>query len=133
MHAWKDGGNWLKLRALWFASATWRGVSLAITIFALTACNFATSPAPTPEPKGGGGEFRVVLAVEPASLNPNLRIDDPAFYLCQNLYNRLVALDVEYRVIPDLATRWEVSADGLTYTLLPRKKYSLARRATFHS
>lgn len=89
------------------------GVACLFIGLGITAC---VSPPPTPEPKGGAGEFRVVLAAEPLTLNPNLRADDAAFNLCQNLYNKLVTLDADYRVIADLATRWEISNDGLTYT-----------------
>lgn len=80
--------------------------------FSMIACAVPTPP----EPKGSGGEFRVILATEPSSLNPNLRSDDSAFYVSQNLYNKLVTLDADFRVIPDLATRWDISGDGLTYT-----------------
>ncbi len=82
---------------------------------ALAACVPAT-PTPTPEIKGTGGEFRVVPAGEPATLNPNLRADDNAFAIAQNVYNKLVTLDADYRIIPDLATSWQVADDGLTYT-----------------
>ncbi len=88
---------------------------IGLAVIGCVAC-VPAAPTPTPDPKGGGGEFRVVLVAEPASLNPDLRSDDPAFTLAQNLYNKLATLDADYRVIPDLATRWDVSGDGLTYT-----------------
>ncbi len=102
---------------------------LAVAVAALAACAAPSPtpvPTPTPESKGGGGEFRVVLAAEPVSLNPNLRVDDAAFAVAQSIYNKLVTLDADYRVIPDLATRWEVSADGLAYT------FHLASNAKWH-
>jgi len=103
-------------------------LSLVIALALLAACAAPAPtpvPTPTPEPKGGGGEFRVVLAIEPISLNPNLRSDDYAFYVAQNIYNKLATLDADYRVIPDLATRWDISPDGLTYTfhLAPNVKW----------
>jgi peptide/nickel transport system substrate-binding protein len=70
--------------------------------------------------------MRVAIATEPAGLNPDLRTDDAAFVVCQNIYNKLVTLDADYRVIPDLAETWEVSDDGLTYT------FHLARGAQWH-
>ena len=94
---------------------------------ALAACATpAPTPTPTPEPKGGGGEFRVVLNADPQSLNPNLRTDDNAFAVSQSLYNKLVTLDADYRVISDLATRWDISTDGLSYT------FYLAKNVQWH-
>jgi len=100
-------------------------VTCIVLVLALAACTPSLAQ-PTPEPKGGGGEFRVVLQAEPVSLNPNLRSDDAAFTVAQNLYNKLVTLDADYRVIPDLAETWKVSADGLTYT------FNLARAVRWH-
>jgi peptide/nickel transport system substrate-binding protein len=37
-----------------------------------------------------------------------------------------VTLDADYRVIPDLATRWDISADGLSYT------FYLAKNVKWH-
>jgi peptide/nickel transport system substrate-binding protein len=98
-------------------------VVVGIVVTALVAC---APVAPTPEPKGSNGEFRVALAAEPVSLNPNLRSDDAAFSVSQNFYNKLVTLDADYRVIPDLATRWDISSDGLTYT------FYLAQNVKWH-
>jgi peptide/nickel transport system substrate-binding protein len=76
--------------------------------------------------KGGDGELRVAIAVEPQSLHPDLRSDDAAFIVCQNIYNKLVTLDADYAIIPDLARRWEISPDGLMYT------FYLAPNVTWH-
>ncbi|MBI5305909.1 MAG: hypothetical protein HY868_27520 [Chloroflexi bacterium] len=102
-------------------------VRLSWVLFVLTLVACANNPfAPTLAVKGGDGEFRVVLFTEPVSLNPNLRSDDGAFSVAQNVYNKLLTLDADYRVIPDLAETWEVSADGLTYT------FHLAKNARWH-
>ncbi len=60
--------------------------------------------------------LRVALRDDPTTLNPDLRLDDNAFNLAQNIYNKLITLDIDYRIIPDLATSWEIAPDGLTYT-----------------
>lgn len=70
----------------------------------------------TPEQKGGGGELRVLLPAEPRDLNPNSIQDEIGLLLAPSLYNRLVMLDSDSRLLPDLAESWEVSDDGRTYT-----------------
>jgi peptide/nickel transport system substrate-binding protein len=78
-------------------------------------CHTAANRAPL-ERKGGGGEFRVLLVGEPATLNPNLGQDEAALIVGANLYNQLVTLDVDLRLLPDLASHWDVSSDGRIYT-----------------
>ena len=60
------------------------------------------------------------LAGEPASLNPNLRLeagpDELALIIGQNLFSKLISLTADGTILPDLATRWEESHDGLQYT-----------------
>ena len=97
----------------------------ATVLMMLTACAGGLPWAPA-ETKGGGGEFQVVLTAEPLSLNPDLRTDDASFTVSQCLYNKLVTLSADYRVIPDLAEKWEVSTDGLLYT------FHLARNVKWH-
>ena len=53
---------------------------------------------------------------DPMSFNPNVIADDYAYPIVQNIYNRLVKLDASKQVIPDLATDWDVSEDGLSIT-----------------
>lgn len=68
-----------------------------------------------PEAKGGGGSLHVALTGEPGSLNSDLR-SGPANTVACRVYNKLIAPDAGFRVIPDLANKWDVSADGVTYT-----------------
>ena len=53
---------------------------------------------------------------DPQSFNPNMKTDDNAYSINQNIYNRLVKLNSEDQIIPDLAKSWEFSEDGLTLT-----------------
>ena len=98
-------------------------------VLCLVACagNIPGAVTLTPTPaKGGDGELRVLAVGEPVSLNPNIRADDNAFNVAQNVYNKLVTLDPDYRVIPDLAETWDASEDGLTYT------FQLAKNVRWH-
>lgn len=63
-----------------------------------------------------GGTLVVAHWEDPVSFNPDSKIDDAGVYVCNNIFNRLVTLDWNYKVIPDLAETWEVSPDGRTYT-----------------
>src|SRR5690349_19924381 len=75
------------------------------------------SAAPARQDKGGQGTLVVEQAGDPISFNPNFPPDDnlyigPAF----NLFSMLVCLNSNYDIIPDLATSWETSEDGLSIT-----------------
>ncbi|HEX6988161.1 MAG TPA: ABC transporter substrate-binding protein [Bacillota bacterium] len=63
-----------------------------------------------------GGTLVVALPANPLTYNPNARPDDAGIMIFQNLFSKLVTLDDQYHVIPDLAREWDVSDDGLTYT-----------------
>ena len=71
--------------------------------------------------KGGGGELRVILPYEPKSLDPGSIRDEAALILAQNLYSRLLALDADSRLLPDLAESWTVGPAGLVYTFHLRR------------
>jgi peptide/nickel transport system substrate-binding protein len=100
---------------------------LIVVLALLAAVGLAACvPVSSVEKKGGDGEFRVLLTAEPVSLNPDIRNDDPAFNVAQGLFNKLVTLDADYRIIPDLATSWTIADDGRTYT------FQLARGVQWH-
>jgi peptide/nickel transport system substrate-binding protein len=69
-----------------------------------------------------GGELRVLLPGEPKRLDPNSAGDELALIVAPNLYNPLVAMDSDGRLLPDLARAWEVSDGGRTYTFHLREK-----------
>ena len=78
--------------------------------------------------KGGDGTLIVAVASEPISFNPNLRAElgDGARLAAANIFSHLITLDAAYDILPDLAQRWSITDDGLTYT------FDLDRDATWH-
>jgi ABC-type dipeptide transport system, periplasmic component len=60
--------------------------------------------------------FIVRLSGDPTNFHPDLRTDDAAWPINQNLFNRLIKLGPKDNVVPDLAYEWEFSDDGLTLT-----------------
>ncbi|MEA1926633.1 MAG: ABC transporter substrate-binding protein, partial [Candidatus Auribacterota bacterium] len=55
------------------------------------------------------------LKDDPSTLDPAYIVDVPGGALAAKIYNGLVRFDPEGRVIPDLASRWEISDDGQLY------------------
>lgn len=68
-----------------------------------------------------GGTLIVAHQDDPISFNPDWKTDDYQYAMDQNIFNKLVTLDNSYAVLPDLADKWEVSSDGLTYTFTLHK------------
>jgi peptide/nickel transport system substrate-binding protein len=96
-----------------FSRALRGAVFLGICLLG-TGC--AAGDAPPRGTKGGGGELRVLLPSEPRDLDPNSLRDEMGLQLAPNLYSRLVMLDVEGGLHPDLAASWTVDPTGLVYT-----------------
>ena len=63
-----------------------------------------------------GGTFVLNLKGDPKSFNPDGVADDYNFHISQNLYSRLVQMNINEEIMPDLATDWEFSEDGKTVT-----------------
>lgn len=86
------------------------------------------NPAQTPEESDSAEEKILIVRAssDPISFNPNGSADDPAFNIVSNIYSQLVRLDTTRQIIPDLATEWQTSEDGLTMT------FKLVENATFH-
>ncbi|MBA2494276.1 MAG: ABC transporter substrate-binding protein [Acidobacteria bacterium] len=77
------------------------------------------------EPKYGGS---VVVAVsgDPGGLNPAITTQGGVHLICGSIFSGLVAQDFNLNPVPDLATSWDVSQDGRTFT------FHLAPNAEFH-
>ncbi|WP_440059331.1 ABC transporter substrate-binding protein [Thermogladius sp. 4427co] len=60
------------------------------------------------------------------SWNPDSQVDDALYGIAPNLFDRLVALDYNYNIIPDLAYNWTVNSNATVFT------FYLVRNATWH-
>jgi len=82
-------------------------------------------PAPTVEkiqPISSGGNLIMTLGnQDPPTLDPALVGDTTSAFIVRQLFSGLVRLDNEMKVQPDLAEKWEISADKTTYTFTLRK------------
>jgi peptide/nickel transport system substrate-binding protein len=62
----------------------------------------------------------------PVQLDPAFASSDVEIAILNAVYDYLVDVDAANQIQPRLATNWEVSEDGLTYT------FTLASGVTFH-
>lgn len=63
-----------------------------------------------------GGTLVVGHSAEPITLNPNGKPDDNNNPIQENVFNRLLKTNNNQEIILDLATGYDISEDGLTYT-----------------
>ena len=88
-----------------------------LTLIAVFAVGCGGNTDETTGETSGGEKTLIVRAIgDPMSFNPDTLADDNAYAIVQNLFNRLVKLDASKQVVPDLATDWEVSEDGMAIT-----------------
>ncbi|MET0812544.1 MAG: ABC transporter substrate-binding protein [Microbacterium sp.] len=100
---------------------------LAAGALVLAGC---TSPAPAPTATGEpdpDASVAIRLVLEPGNLDiretAGAAVDQ---ILVDNIYQGLVARTPEQDIVPALASDWEISADGLTYT------FTVREGVTFH-
>jgi ABC-type dipeptide/oligopeptide/nickel transport system permease subunit/ABC-type transport system substrate-binding protein len=68
-----------------------------------------------------GGTLRLGLGANIRMLDPALAYDEVTAPIEALLFERLVTWDAEGRIVPELAERFDVSEDGLTYTFVLRE------------
>jgi peptide/nickel transport system substrate-binding protein len=73
-------------------------------------------PVATTAPASQGGQLVVGLDWEPTASDPHVSSADPTRILNRLVFDTLVVKGVDGTIHPSLATAWEVSDDGLTYT-----------------
>src|SRR5205807_1204837 len=89
-----------------------------------TTAAAAPTSAPTAAAKpiaATGGEIVVGKDQEAPGLDPAKNPAQGATRVFDFMYSRLTRLDAQMRPQPDLAEKWEISADGKTYTFHLRK------------
>jgi peptide/nickel transport system substrate-binding protein len=92
------------------------GVGLLVALLVYVALNFTTEWV-----AGRGGTYVEGLAGTPQFINPLLcqtyEVDGD---LCALIFNGLTRMDHHGQVVPDLAERWDIAPDGLSYTFYLR-------------
>jgi peptide/nickel transport system substrate-binding protein len=73
-----------------------------------------------------GGTLVVIYWGEPKSFNPNSQVDDALNGINPSIFNRLVALDYAYNVIPDLAESWSTNPNATEFV------FNLRKNVTWH-
>jgi peptide/nickel transport system substrate-binding protein len=84
------------------------------TATSASAATAAPSPTPTAVPKGGKLIFG--LSWEPAGADPHVTSSPQGRMLARLVFDTLVVSAPDGTMYPSLATDWEMSDDGLTYT-----------------
>jgi len=104
--------------------------AVALVAFAAAALIGCGRSADTGFSHGAGGANAQVLlrgnGPEPDSLDPQKARVNEAHNILRDLYECLTSLDKDAGPAPGVATKWDVSADGLTYTfhLRPEARWS---------
>jgi len=92
------------------------GIVLVGILLAYLAVNYTTVLRP-----GRGGTYVEGIVGLPHYLNPLLSISQVDRDICALVFGGLTRLDERGEVEPDLASRWDVSFDGLAYTFYLRR------------
>ncbi|HUN22665.1 MAG TPA: ABC transporter substrate-binding protein [Anaerolineales bacterium] len=100
---------------------TWKTLLLAIfttLLVMLSACGSAPQTAPTESPQAeatAGGTLKVgllsIINTDPAQIS-----SDSEVFLANAVYDYLVDVDAQNNITPRLASEWQTSEDGLTWT-----------------
>lgn len=100
-----------------------RGLARSIVLLLILSLSFVPIQAEAQQPRTGG-TMTVAFPLDPGTFNGILQFLGAYTAVHINIFNRLLRMDNDYNLIPDLAERWQT--DGKTYT------FSLRRNATWH-
>ena len=97
-----------------------------LIILLVSACQPQTT-TPTTLPDGDGRQGTLRVSAFPISqTDPSLISSDSEVLIANHVYDYLVDVDAENEIQPRIATDWDISDNGLTYT------FTLAEGVTFH-
>jgi ABC-type transport system substrate-binding protein len=105
---------------------------IALVVSLGTACQVPPSTA-TPVPSGAnvGGTLRVALPAEVTSFDP-WNADPPSLVATRQIFETLVEVDpATSRITPALASSWEMTNDGASWTFTLREGISFHDRSPF--
>jgi len=96
-----------------------RTLALVLTVLVLATSFAGCGTTVASGPKGGTLNFN--LGSEPPEMDPQITTDTSSFMILNATIEGLVRYDKEGKYTAGAATKWDISADGLTYTFTMRK------------
>ena len=75
----------------------------------------ATATPASATTAGTGGEFTRLFS-DPPTLDPALTSDTSSAFVVIEVFSGLVTIDADLNIVPDIATRWDLSNDERTFT-----------------
>lgn len=63
-----------------------------------------------------GGTLSMILSPEPPNLVSGLNSASPVYTISPKMFDGLLTYDPQFKILPQLATEWNVATDGLTIT-----------------
>src|SRR5438552_15082607 len=94
---------------------------------AAPAAKPTTAPAAAAGQPKRSGILKIGMQADQTSLDPQKTSLTALFHVTEHIYSQLVRLKPDLTVEPDLAEKWDISADGKTYT------FSVRQGVKFHS
>jgi peptide/nickel transport system substrate-binding protein len=100
---------------------------------ALAACASAPTAAPSPSAAAikRGGQLAFADSSDPKSMDPAFITNRQGARVLQMMYDPLIDLDSESKLVPALAESWDISADAKTVTLKLRQGVKFHDGTTF--
>ncbi|MDQ6660485.1 MAG: ABC transporter substrate-binding protein, partial [Chloroflexota bacterium] len=93
---------------------------LVVMAMLLAACGGSSGTGTTPTTTKASADKQVFNwpagVADVGTLDPALDSDVPSTWAIQMIYTGMVSLDDKLNVVPQMASRWDVSSDGMTYT-----------------
>lgn len=111
---------------------TLTAVALTAVLAAATGCSPGTTPASgaAGQPRSGG-TLTWAIETEPITLNPHLYAQAKARLLVWNTFESLLTYDQQGKLVPWLATGWQVAPDGRAYTFTLRDNVTFSDGTPF--
>lgn len=99
-------------------------LTAVLLAFPLSSCSTsqakqsASSSGVSSSSSAGKAVSTLIVGIQgdPVSFNPDIQPDDWGFEIAENVFDRLVKLDYNNKIIPDLADSWNITNGGKTYT-----------------
>jgi peptide/nickel transport system substrate-binding protein len=109
------------------------GAVAAVILLAACATGGAGGAAAAAGPPVSGGTLNLSMAADPLCLDPHAISSDVEQIFGRILLDNLVYLDDKGNISPWLATAWQISPDGTTYTFTLRKGVTFSDGAPFNA